>query len=411
MRITDVRATVLRAPLAREYWGREAWKGQYTASERGESHDLTVGFPLRSRMRHRWADDLNTCLVEVDTDEGITGIGESKAVTTPDAVAAYIEDGLRSAVLGKDPFETRRHWDNMMALMRGRGHLQGFHQEAAAGVDIACWDLKGKATSRPIHALMGGRYRRALPIYYSALPGLRRSSDGKERERLGDRTQEVMSKGFTAAKIAIGFGKTADLESVELVRSVAGQNFLILVDALSVYSYADAVWMADALAELKVGWFEAPLPPEDLEGYRMLSQRSRIHIANDLIWTTGLFKEVVRSGARVVVQPEVIKVGLTECQRIAQLADIYDLPFAPHSSIGSSIQFAATFHVGVSAPNLMISEHWGSDNPLGNEILQTPLVIADSSLEVPPAPGLGISLDTDRLKQFVVESVNGYAVR
>jgi L-alanine-DL-glutamate epimerase-like enolase superfamily enzyme len=131
-----------------------------------------------------------------------------------------------------------------------------------------------------------------------------------------------------------------------------------------------------------VGWFEAPLPPEDFEGYVRLSQQSSIPIANDLLWTTAMYKEIVRQGGRVIVQPETIKVGITECARLAELADIFGCGYAPHVSIGSAIQLAATAHVAASAPNR-----------LGDPILTTPLEFRDGSLTVPTGPGLGIELD------------------
>lgn len=401
MRIVDVQTLHVSAPQARDYWGREAWQGDYGENDRGASADLSLGYPLRWRMRHRWADTIDTVLVRVLTDEGVIGYGESKAVAGPQAVKAYVDGPLREAVIGADPLATRVLWDRLTALMRGRGHVQGLHQEAAAGIDIACWDIFGKVAGRPLCDVLGGRYRTALPIYYSGFAGLRRADDGAEVERLAGQVKAAAAEGYTAGKIAIGFGRAADLASVDTAREAAGPDFTILVDALGSYSYADALWLGQAFADRGVGWFETPLTPEDIDGHIALSQQLPIMIANDFLWTTALVKEVVRRGGRIVVQPEVIKASITECRRIAELADIYNLPFAPHSSLGSAIEYVATCHVGVAAPNLVISEHWANTNPLGNPILTEPLRMVDGHVIPPEGPGLGVEPSLDALAPYI----------
>lgn len=403
MRIVDVQTLLLQAPQSRDYWGSEAWKGDYGENRRRRSSDLSRGYPLRWRMRHHWANTIDTILVKVTTDDGVIGYGESKGVVSGRSVKAHIDGPLREAAIGMNPLHTRVLWDRYMALMRGRGHLQGFHQEAAAGLDLACWDIHGKVAGRPLYDVLGGQYRTKLPLYYSGFAGIRDARNEEQAEGLANSVRTARDEGFTAGKIAIGHGRAADLKSVDVVRDVGGDEFLILVDSLGVCSYAEALWLGNALADRGVGWFEAPLTPEDIDGYVYLSQRLPILVANDLLWTSGLVKEMVKRGGQVVVQPEVIKVGITECRRIAELADIYNLPFAPHSSIGSAVEYAATYHVGASAPNLVISEHWANPNPLGNAILQSPLEIEQGYLSVPDGPGLGIEFNMDAVLKHVKE--------
>lgn len=403
MRIVDVQTVLVQAPHPADYWGREAWKGDYGETVRGSSADLSRGYPLRWRMRHQWSPTINTVLVRVLTDDGVIGYGESKGVVSGHAIKSHIDSCLREAALGQDPFHTRMLWDRYTALMRGRGHVQGFHQEAAAGLDIACWDIVAKTAGRPLCDVLGGRYHAELPVYYSGFAGLRDADDGEQVERLQAVARSAVEQGYTAGKIAIGHGKAADLRSVDVVREAVGKDFLILVDALAAYTYADALWVGHALAERGVGWFEAPLVPEDIDGLVMLSQQLPLPVANDLLWTAAMVKEIVKRGGQVIVQPEVIKVGITECRRIAELADIYNLPYAPHSSIGSAIEYAATYHVGVAAPNLVISEHWAGTNPLGNPILTQPMEIVDGNLVGPKGAGLGVELDLDRLAPYITE--------
>lgn len=402
MRIVDVQTLLLRAPEPRDYWGKEAWRGDYGESVRGASGDLSRSYPQRWRIRHQWDGAINALLVRVVTDDGIVGYGESKAVVSGHAIKEHVDGPLRNAAMGQDPLHTRVLWDRYMALMRGRGHLQGFHQEAAAGLDIACWDIAAKVAGRPLCDVLGGRYHAELPVYFSGFAGVRDATSDDQAEALATAVRGAVKDGYTAGKIAIGHGKLADLRSVDIVREVAGEQFAIMVDALSAYNYPDALWLGQAFADRGVAWFETPIAPDNIDGYVSLSRRLPIAITSDLLWTTGLVKEMVRRGGQVVPQPEVIKVGITECRRIAELADIYDLPYAPHCSIGSAVQFAATYHVGVAAPNLLISEQWANPNPFGNGILRQPYRIENSMLSLPGGPGLGIEFDFERLRPYVV---------
>lgn len=400
MRVVDVDVAVVRAKTEGNYWGKATWGRDYEVPPQ-TGPELARSYPIRWRMRHRWVDTVNTCLVRVTTDEGVVGYGESKGVIVPELVKSYIDGYLRDAVIGANPFHTRMVWERMQASMRGRGHVQGFHQEAAAGIDIALWDIAGKVAGRPICDLLGGRYRDSVRVYYSGVAGIERAGDAEQEERLGTDTRVAVAKGFTGVKIGIGFGRDADLRSADVVREVGGPELLVLVDALGSYGYTDALYLSHALAERGVGWFEAPLTTDDLAGYVRLSQEARLPIANDLIWTRTILKGMLAQDCRMVVQPEVIKVGITECAAIAELADVYGCAYAPHVSIGSAIEFAASAHIAAAAPNFLISEYWAGENPLGDGILREPMGFADSALVVPDEPGLGIELDLERLRPHI----------
>ncbi len=399
MRIETIEAIPLRAafPEGTRYWGDVTWTKSAAAPEAPPASlahgDLYTEYPLRWRMRHGWEHAVSTVLVRLTTDDGLVGYGEAKGVLVPRVVAEIIEHLLADVVRGADPFDVDVLWHRMYARMRGRGHYQGFMQEAIAGVDIALWDLMGKAAGRPIWAFLGGKYRREIRVYASALPGLGARWTREEEARLGAAARAFVDLGFTAMKIGIGYGIDADVRSIEVVREAVSPETLIFADALGSYDLSAAIHLGERLAELRVGWFETPLPPEDLDGYVELGRRLPLPVANDFVFTSRGLQDLLRRGARIVVQPEVIKVGITECRRIALLADLFDLPYAPHVSIGSAIQFAATAHLAASCPNFMISEYWAGENPLGNAILREPLVLRDSHVRVPEGPGLGIELD------------------
>lgn len=395
MRITAVDAVVLRAEPAVGAWSRN-WGKDYV-SYAYQTADVTARYPRRWRMRHMHPPTVDTCLVRVTTDEGLVGYGESKGVIAAEMVETYIERWLAPVLIGQDPFATGLLWDRLRAFMRGRGHLQGFHQEAAAGIDIACWDIIGKATGRPVVDLLGGRYTDTVPVYYSSVRGIDDPSDAAQTANLSARADQVVKEGYRAIKIQLGAGLDADLLSVDVVRDAVGSDIPIFVDALGAYHYNSALAFAQHLAKRKVGWLEAPLPTDDFEGHIRLSRESPILIANDLLWTIGLVKELVRAGGRLVVQPEVIKVGITETIRIAQLADTFGCGYAPHVSLGSAIQFAATTHVAAAAPNLVISEYWPA-SPFNGAFQHSPTSLQDGGLVIPSGPGLGIEIDEPGLQ-------------
>jgi L-alanine-DL-glutamate epimerase-like enolase superfamily enzyme len=405
MRIETVEAIPLRAafPEGTRYWGDVTWTRSAAVEARTEPlfrGDLYTEYPLRWRMRHGWERAVSTVIVRLASDDGLVGYGEAKGVIVPRAVTEIVEHVLADVVRGADPFDVDVLWHRMYARMRGRGHLQGFMQEAMAGVDIALWDLMGKATGRPICALLGGRYRREMRVYASALPGLPAGWTPDDEARLATAAQTFRSRGFTAMKVGIGYGIDADVRSVEVVRDATDADTLILADALGSYDLPAALRLGQRLSELRVGWFETPLPPEDLDGYVQLGKHLPLPVANDFVFTSRALNDLLRRGARIVLQPEVIKAGISECRRIALLADLYDLPYAPHVSIGSAIQFAATAHLAASCPNFMISEFWAGENPLGNAILREPLFLHESHLQIPDGPGLGIELDEQKWARY-----------
>lgn len=398
MKVTAIETSILRVPFSEDYWGRQAWDKDYEPQSRTD-RDLDVVYPARWRVRHRWSHDISTVLVQVHTDEGLVGYGESKAPIAPEVVKGYIDSTLAAWLIGQNPLSVRALWDRYQASMRGRGHLQGFHQEAAAGLDIACWDIVGKVMNQPVHTALGGPFRDSVPVYHSALPGLRHVSSDADRAALSTAARQALVAGHTAVKIAIGFGARADLESVRVVREAVGDDVLILVDALGSYDYTQALSLSRHLADLGVGWFETPLKIDDFRGYVELGKRSPVPIANDFLWTSDLLKGMFADGVRMVCIVETIKAGITEAVRIAEMADAYGCGFAPHCSIGSAIQIVANAHVAAAVPNLVIGELWGNTNLLTRELVHPAVSVMNGHMTPPAGAGLGITIDQHVLTQ------------
>lgn len=407
MKIAAVDAFALRVPnpAGQAYWGSQAWASG--AMVPGVALDAGRAaweeYPPRWRMRATYSPTINTVIVKITADDDLIGFGEAKAPVTPEATREIIRDLLAPLVLGADPLDIDVLWQRMYGAMRLRGHLSGFLLEAISGVDLALWDLAGKALGPPACTLLGGRYRERVKVYASGLPGLKRAGETAAAERLQHDARALVSQGFKAIKLAIGFGPDTDVETVRAVRDAVGPDVELFCDAAGNYDVAQASRLGRELERLGVGWLEAPLPPEHVEGHAQLAQALDLPIATDLLSTRYHVREFLVRGALDIVQPDVCRAGgLSECRRIAQLADVFGAGFAPHVSIGSAIQFAASAHIAAATPNFVIMEYWTGENPIGNPVLKEPLRLEDGMLVVPSGPGLGLEINEAALLRHAV---------
>jgi D-arabinonate dehydratase/D-galactarolactone cycloisomerase len=282
--------------------------------------------------------------------------------------------------------------------MRVRGHQAGFYLEAISGVDIALWDIAGKAAGQPIHQMLGGAFRNPVRVYASGLPALAGNVPDEAYAELAREANELKSRGFSAIKMALGRDIVGDIRSARVVRDALGPDFDIFADAAGSYDAAQAIRIGQALEELDFGFFEMPIPPEDKQGYARIAAQLSIPIALDSLMTRFEALDFLRRDALQLVQPDVCRAGgITECRRIAELADSFGVAFAPHVSIGSMIALTASAHLAAAMPNTMTCEYWIGDNPLGDSILKTPLAFVDGRLHAPDGPGLGIEILDDAL--------------
>ncbi len=409
MRITEVQAIPLRAPspVSQTYWGSKTWAAHSKSASSEEVADVepqryrAEEYPPRWRMQAVYSTTIDTTIVKITTDSGLVGYGEAKAPVAPEVCSEIVDQLLSPVILGADPFDVNVLWERMYSLMRLRGHTTGFFLEAISGVDIALWDLAGKAVGLPVHKLLGGSFRDRAKIYASGLPGLRSATDAAGADEIRRSAAALAEQGFQGVKLGVGFGLDADVKTVEVVRAAVGPEFLLLSDAAGNYDVSRAIQVGRALESLGVGWFEAPLPPEQISGYAQVARALTIPITSDLIVGRYMAHQYLSQAAVDVVQPDVCRAGgITECKRIAELADVHGVAFAPHVSIGSAIQFAATAQIAAVVPNFIIGEYWIGDNPLGNAVLRQPLVRDGSYLVVPSGPGLGIEIDEEVLFRY-----------
>jgi len=406
MRIVDVEAIAISAPNpAGTYWGKATWGGGEPGADRDPlAHWGPTRFPHPGRMRPAYAQGFDTTLVRIETDTGVVGWGEAKAPVAPRVTQAIIHDLLRDLLIGADPRRVEVLWETMYASMRLRGHEGGFLLEALSGVDIALWDVIGKALGEPIHRLLGGAYRDRIPVYASGVPSTLAAPGEPDHQRMLDAAASARERGFEGLKMAIGRDPDADVASVAAVRTFLGDDVAIFADAAGNYDVATSIRVGRELERLGVGFFEAPLPHEQIEGYAEVARALAIPIANDVITSRYQVLRYLRQGALDVVQPDVCRAGgLTELRRIAVLTDAFGVACTPHVSIGSAIHFVASFHAAAAMPNLVRQEYWFGDNPLGDALLERPaLTLEGGEVAVPMGPGLGIAIDEARVRALAV---------
>lgn len=401
MRISQVEARVLRAPMGemKAFWAEGFWEEESNSEDESlpSTNRFSKDWENGVRMRPVYPDQIETTIVRVVTDEGIEGVGQCHSPVFPQVSKLIVESVLAPVLLGETPLRTEVLWDKMFATMRQRGHVTGFMMEAISGVDIALWDLKGKAFGKPVCSLLGGPYRTKLRAYQSHLPIYNAS-------QLSNGVQQALELGYSAIQISISGNVSKDIENVTLVRDLVGQDVDIMVDAIASLDLRTAMKLGKQLDELNVLFFEEPLSMENVEGYVELCRAFTMGIAGgEGRYTRHGFKNILERRALDVVQPDIGRAGgISECKKIALLADLQHVTYAPHISIDSAIQTAASLQLAAAIPNFLIFEHWSGRNPLGNDILKRPIPFRNGYVEVPEGPGLGIEIDYDKLETYIV---------
>jgi L-alanine-DL-glutamate epimerase-like enolase superfamily enzyme len=339
-----------------------------------------------------------SCLVKITAEDGTVGWGEGHAPLGPRATAAVVQDVLAPLLLGQDPLAIEMLWERMYGSMRLRGHVAGYQLEAIAGVDIALWDLAGKLTGLPAYRLLGGPFTTELLTYASGVPG-------RTVEERAASAERFIADGYTAMKASIGRGNLdEDLAAVAaLVETVDGRAD-VLVDAHGAYASHTALYVGRELQRMGVRWLEDPLPPEDVEGYVALSAALEMPVAaGETECTRWQFEERLRQKAVDLILPDICRAGgITEGRKIATVADLHNVRWAAHVSMGTSVHVAAAAHLAVASANFLIFEFSSTPNPIGDNLLTRPLRPEHGILRVPDGPGLGIELDEEQLKQHLL---------
>ncbi len=341
-------------------------------------------------------------IVKIHTDEGITGIGEVDS--SAHVAKAIIEaptshslcHGLKTLLVGEDPFQIERIWEKMYQGTIYYGRC-GVVLHAMAGIDIALWDLMGKALDLPVYELLGGCYRKKVRAYASSLFGDTPKDTGKLSAMYIDR-------GFTAVKFGwgpMGQDEKTDIALVREARKGMGDEADLLIDAGLVWDAKTAIQRARKFQEYNIFWLEEPLPPDDVEGYARLSEAVDIRIAaGEEESTKRGFKDLIERGKIDVVQVDVTRVGITEAKKVAQIAHDRNLPCVNHS-FTTDINIAASLHLLAAIPNAFILEYTVSTSAIRENTTLERIEVKDGYADVPDGPGLGIELNEEFIQKYV----------
>jgi D-galactarolactone cycloisomerase len=325
-----------------------------------------------------------TTIIRVHTDGPAIGIGA--AYSHPDLVKLIVERNLAPHLVGRDPADVESLWDLMYGLTRWYGR-KGAAVSALGGVDIALWDLRGKAAGKPLWQLLGAE-RDSAPAYASGLFWV------DDVDKLEAEAAAHVEHGFRRVKMRLGRDPDYDLAAVDAARRGVGGEHDVIVDGSHRYSLERAEWMGQELAARNVFWFEEPFPPEEVDAYVALRPRIDVPLAageND--FGVQGFRELIRAGALDVVQPDACRAGgLSECLRIGRLAVDAGLKVAPHTW-SDAVAVVANAHFVASLPNGLTVEVDQTGSPFIEELLEAPLLIDDGRLALGDAPGLGITLN------------------
>ena len=345
----------------------------------------------------------DTLIVKVHTDAGITGLGEVDS--SPHVIKAIIEaptshsiaHGLKTLVVGEDPFEIDKIWDKMYqgTIYYGRW---GPVLHAMSGIDIALWDIKGKALDLPVYKLMGGGYLNKVRAYASILFG----DTPKETGEIG---RKYRDQGYTAVKFGwdpMGQDEETDIALVREGRKGVGDDVDLLIDAGICWDAKTAIQRARKFQDYNIYWLEEPLHPDDVEGYAQLSQAVDVRIAageGESSW--GSYLDLMDRGKIDVVQVDVGRTGLSAARRIGFSAHERKLPCVNHC-YKTDVLVAASLHFLASIPNSFILEFSVSSSPLRQKIAKEPIKMVDGYVAVPEGPGLGVELNQEIVDKYRV---------
>lgn len=343
------------------------------------------------------ADRTAIVIVEVRTDAGITGIGETLGRFGSTAYADAVASLFKPKLMGKSPLAIIELQKTLRRVHSGRAG--GMTGECMAGLDIALWDILGKLANLPISALLGGGVAQQIPCYAGSLPW---NLPDSEVER---QVSAYQSAGFTAFKVKFGGPVRDAIKRLELVRKLVGDNFQICADANWAFTLDEAVLVGQAMGALGYFWFEEPLPPEDVEGYKRLRDKVPVALAGGESdyngWQSNL---LIASRAVGYVQPNVTRAGgITETRRIYDLAHVNHVAYAPHNGSSGIICDIASLHLAAAAPNLFMVEAPARADPFKSDIGSIKPAWerqVNGMVTVPDGPGLGLELDWDLVAHY-----------
>ena len=354
-------------------------------------------------------------LIRIRTDSGLVGLGEAYHGAGVHQIA--VDERLTKASIGQDPRHVDRLFHDMQRVMSASGFFQGAVMSAISGIEMALWDLAGQMLGTPIWQLLGGRFRHRVRVYNDCHAG-----DDESPEAYARRAREVEARGFTALKFDIdplptqrdaynrGIRNRDIAHYVDVVtaaREALDADTDLAIDAHWRYAPVDVLKIARAFEKLDLLWLEDPIPPENNEAMRHLTAQTATPICTgENLYTRYGFRELVEGHGADILSPDLAKAGgLLEGRRIADLADLYYIPIAPHNICGPVGTYAAA-HVCTAIPNFLALEFHHLDNDVWTGLVEEgPQLIEEGHITVGERPGLGLTLSDDAVRAAAREDL------
>jgi D-galactarolactone cycloisomerase len=361
----------------------------------GESVTLGIGRAVKR----------DAVVVRVTTEGGLVGYGESHHGRAHTAIAQLVNTTLRQLILGMNAADVVGCWNRIYSRQLASHGMGAGCAMAMSGIDMALWDIRGKATGWPLYRLLGGA-QKAVPAYAGGV-----SLGYQEPAALVDEVQPHLAAGYKAVKLRVGDTPARDLARIAAVRKAVGEDVDILTDANTAYTVNDARAVMPAMDEYKVGWLEEPFPAHDYRSYKLATAFGRVPLAaGENHYTRFEFNRVLEDGAITIIQPDLSKTGgITEIIRIAAIASAYKLPFNPHTCM-TGLNMAATIHVLASVDNGGYFEGDVSKNNLfRDELTSSPYTVnKDGNVHPLEKPGIGVEVNEDFLAKHPPIEGPGY---
>jgi L-alanine-DL-glutamate epimerase-like enolase superfamily enzyme len=366
--------------------------------------------------------------VKIETDAGVTGMGECvHGGTQAIAIIQYLQPKL----IGRDPFAIDALFEDMRRSHVFDGGNAGALITALTGIEIALWDLKGKALKTPVVELLGGRFRDQIRVYADC-----QVEPGMDFDEIKKVVEGVVEKGFTALKIDLDIGAyttgrqfdrallrdkfnyTASerehelmLEMVDMVTEAAGPDMAVAADVHTRLDVPSAIRLARDLEPYHLMWLEEPVPAENVDAMREVTRSTTTPICSgENLYLRHGFRDLLEKQAVNIIMPDIPKCGgLSECRKIANMAEIYYIPFAPHN-VSSPIGTLASAHVCASVPNFLVLEfHWLHRDYWTTIIKEKEDIIKDGFITIGDRPGIGVELDEEVGRQYQYPGTTWFA--
>ncbi len=381
MKIIDIKIHVLKSPLAEPFAFSQGWVRQRSAT-----------------------------LVEVLTEEGITGWGEAFAqgLEPPEIAAAAVQYALKPLIIGANALDTEVLWHKMYHATRDFGR-KGSVIAAISAVDIALWDIAGKTHHVPIHVLLGGAFRHRVQPYAT---GFYRVNGQGESARLADEAIRHLDAGFTAMKVKLGYGVEDDIQCMKAIaEAVEGRGITLMVDTNHAYGRAQALRLGRALDGYNLRWYEEPVVPEDLHGYAEMRNKLTMPIAGgENEHTLFGYRDLFAANAVDIAQPDLCSCGgISAARHIVTLAQAHGVAVNPHVW-GSAVAQAASLQLIAALPVAHHSlfaqepllEYDCSSHPFRQHLITHPIQQSGGWVPIPEGPGLGIEIDRSIVERYRV---------